>query len=312
MNTITPLVSYNFAIAKVLAILLVATGHFFNGFHLWIPVTIGLFTFAWSSALFSTLKHSNQVNVIAFWRNKLKRLGLRFLLIQVFLFALVVLQGRDGLFTWQTLLHFTGQSGWINWFGIHNASPLGSGLWFFTLLLLFYLAFPILVRWQQNTLVSSVITLVTVVAAWWLSRTFDVGHALWITATAFVLGIHCAWHPLPGSAKFWLALAIAAALAMGFLNVGPGIRAANPALIILCALAAVQWLEKTSLTLPAGPLASLTPCVLEIYLIHTYLFMGTNWPRPLAYLTSMAAIIAVALVLNFLITQLENHLVRQS
>jgi hypothetical protein len=307
MNAIQKHVSHNFAIAKVLAILLVASGHFFNGSLLWIPVTLGLFTFAWSSALFSTLKHGDQTNVAAFWRNKLKRLGLRFLLIQVFLLALVALQGRSGIFTWQTLVHFSGQTGWLNWFGIHNASPLGGGLWFFTLLLLFYLVFPLLARWQRNAGVSSAITLVTVVAACWLSHAVDVGHALWITAAAFILGIHCARHPLPGGAKFWLALAVVAALSMGFLNIGPGIHSANPALIMLCALAAVLWLEKTGCTLPAGPLTCLTPCVLEIYLIHTYLFVGANWPRPLAYLASMATIVAVALALNFLITRLENR-----
>jgi hypothetical protein len=294
--------------AKVLAILLVATGHFFSDSLLWIPITGGLFTFAWSSALFTTLKHGKQINVAAFWHSKLKRLGLHLLLIQAFLLVLVFIQGRDGIFTWQTLVHLAGQSGWLNWFGIRNASPLGAGLWFLTLLLIFYLAFPLLARLQRNVRASSIMTFITVAAACWLSHIVDIGHSLWITAAAFVLGIHCAFHPLRGSAKFWLTLSVVSALTMGLLNLGPCIRVANPALIMLCALAAVQWLEKTNFPLPAGPLARLTPCVLEIYLSHTYLFMGADWPRPLAYLASMGAIVLVALTLNLLITKLENRL----
>jgi hypothetical protein len=308
MSAIPALVSHNFACARVLAILLVASGHFFTGSLLWVPVTFGLFTFAWSSALFTTLKHGGQGDVAAFWRNKLRGLGLRFLLIQLFLLALVAARGSEGIFTWQTLAHLAGQSGWLDWFGVRNASPLGAGLWFFTLLLLFYLAFPLLARWQRDARASSLITLATIIAACWLSHAVNVGHALWLTAAAFVIGVHCARHPLRGGANRWLALAIAGVLLMLCLNLGPGIRAANSALILLISLATVQWLEKTPIALPLGPLARLAPCVLEIYLIHTYLFVGAGWPRALAWLASMALIVAVALALNALISALENRL----
>ena len=42
MTKIEPQASFNFAVAKVLAILLVVTGHFFDGTVLWVPVTVGL------------------------------------------------------------------------------------------------------------------------------------------------------------------------------------------------------------------------------------------------------------------------------
>jgi hypothetical protein len=306
LNTITPLISHNFAIARVWAILLVATGHFF-GSLLWIPVTLCLFTFAWSSALFTTLKHDGHVNVAAFWRGKLRRPGLRFLFIQFFLLALAAVRGQDGIFSWQTLMHLTGQSGWLDWFGIWNASPLGNGLWFFTLLLIFYLVFPVFSRWQRDPRNSLAIVSVTLVLALWLSKTVNVGHALWITAAAFVIGIHCARHPLSGTARTWLILAVTGAFCLGLLNAGLGIRAANNALIVFIALAAVQWLEKTDTALFAGPLARLAPCVLEIYLIHTYFFVGAHWPRPIAYLASMAIITVVALALNFAATRLETR-----
>ncbi|GHU09723.1 hypothetical protein AGMMS50225_11290 [Betaproteobacteria bacterium] len=113
-------------------------------------------------------------------------------------------------------------------------------------------------------------------------------------------------HSFPGNAEFWLALAVAATLGMGLLNVAWGIHSANSALIMLIAFAGLQWLTKTGIKLPAGPLARLTPCTLEIYLIHGYLFIGHDWHTPFAYLSSMALIVVVAFVLNLLLTKLKR------
>ena len=232
MNAIPIRVSHNFAIAKTLAIMFVATGHFFGGI-LWIPVTMGLFMFAWSSAFFTTIKHGDRIVIGTFWRGKLRNIGLHFLLIQAFLLILAACRGRDGIITWQTLVHLCGQSGWLNWFGIRNSSPLGNGLWFFTLLLIFYLVFPLLSRWQRKVRASTVISVTTLLIALWLSATIDVGHALWLTAAAFIIGIHCARHTLPGDATVWFALAVAGTLAMGLINAGFGVQSANNALIEL-------------------------------------------------------------------------------
>ena len=48
--------SFNYSVFKVLSILMVVTGHWHFNFQLplWIPITIGLFIFAFSSALFTT------------------------------------------------------------------------------------------------------------------------------------------------------------------------------------------------------------------------------------------------------------------
>ena len=310
-GAISPLVSHNFAIAKVLAILLVASRHFFAAPLLWIPAAVALFVFAWSSALFTTIKHSRDISVATFWLNKLRRLGLHFLLIQFFLLALAAIRGKSGIFTWQTLVHLTGQTGWLNWFEVQDSSPLGGGLWFFTLLLIFYATFPFLVHWQRQARISAIIVFATLIVSLLLSAKIDVGHTLWITAAAFVVGIHCALHSIPGNAKFWATLAVAGTCCMGLLNVILKISAANVGLIVLISIATVLWLLKTEFKLPAGPLSLLTPCILEIYLIHGYLFVRAGWPSPIEYLVSMAIIVICSFALHSAITYIESLIFSQ-
>jgi len=83
--------SANFAAAKVLSILLVLTGHFFDGTLLWIPVTVGLFVFAFSSAYFTEKKYATAVDLRAFWANKLGRLAIPFWVTRGFLLIFYLL-----------------------------------------------------------------------------------------------------------------------------------------------------------------------------------------------------------------------------
>lgn len=51
-------------------------------------------------------------------------------------------------------MHAVGLAGFLNWAAIPNQGALGAGLWLFTLLLIYYLAYPYLVRaaltkWHQ-------------------------------------------------------------------------------------------------------------------------------------------------------------------
>ena len=139
-------VSENFTLAKFLAIILVSTGHYFEGSLLWVPVTVGLFVFAFASGYFTAIKHTPSLPLKAFWSAKLKRLGPSLIVINLFLLALFLLQGREGIWHPHTLLGITGLSGFLNWLDIKSQSPFGAGLWFLTVLLLFYLIYPLLAK----------------------------------------------------------------------------------------------------------------------------------------------------------------------
>ena len=137
-------ISYNFSIAKVLAILMVVTGHYFTKTIpiLWIPTTVALFIFAFSSGIFTSLKYRNNFNIKLFWKKKFVRLIPNLIVINIFLFVVFVYQHKAGIFTWHTLPALFGMSGVLNWLKIDNLSPFGYGLWFFTLLFInFYTYF---------------------------------------------------------------------------------------------------------------------------------------------------------------------------
>ena len=77
-QAVSAVASRNYSVAKVLSILTVTAGHWFTGTILWIPVTFGLFVFAFSSGYFTSASYGERIERRKFWRNKFQRLGLRY------------------------------------------------------------------------------------------------------------------------------------------------------------------------------------------------------------------------------------------
>jgi hypothetical protein len=83
------------------------------------------------------------------------------------------------------------------------------------------------------------------------------------------------------------------------LNVFFGVRTHNGILLFACSLALSLRLTQPGLWL--GPLRILVPleaCLLEIYLIHSYLFVHPAGNQIIDFLISLVVIVAAALVLN--------------
>ena len=306
---IDPAISLNFSVAKVASILMVVVGHWSVHSLLWVPVTFGLFVFAFSSAYFTARIYGVQVDRQRFWRRKLERLWLRYWVILIFLSVLLLCQGEP-VFTWHSVLHFLGLTGLLNWFHIHNHSGLGEGLWFFTLLLIFYATYPYLARLTASAPVATVVTVLAFVAAVVLQERVHVGHALWLTAFGFIFGIVAGLHPLR-VARGWLAGGTAlCCVALVALNLFSTDRLFNSALIALGSIGVCLLL--TRVTLPRWPLwaqvARLETYLLEIFLIHTYLFIHPTGHNGLDLLLSIVLIVAVAMALNVVIAGLSVRL----
>ena len=306
--------SFNFRLAKVLAIYLVVTGHWFGG-PLWMPVTVGLFLFAFSSGLFTAQRYGHDLDRGAFWRNKLERLGLRYWVILGALSLLLAVEGKP-LLHWHSLVHAVGLSGFLNWFGIRNHSALGAGLWFFTLLLLFYVSYPLLARLCASPRSALVTALVSVVGALILQERVQVGHELWLTAAGFIVGVAYGRHVPAAGARLgtglgWLVLLLVGAT--GVFNVVLGWKMFNHLLIVLTAVSLCAWLEKTALSdnaLTRG-LARLDVMVLEVFLIHMYLFVHPTGKSVVDFLLSLVLITAVAWGLNALVERLSAKVFRK-
>jgi hypothetical protein len=290
--------SFNYSVAKVVAIFTVVLGHWFGGL-LWIPVTYGLYLFAFSSGFFTMKIYGQRVDRQKFWRKKLERLGLRFWVILAVLTVIVALQGKTVLH-WHTLVHFAGLSGVLNWIPVPNRSGLGGGLWFFTLLLIFYLAYPYLALMRRSRTGAAVVAVGSVVAAIWLEETVKVGHELWLTALGFILGVAYAAHEVRIRPLLSAAVAFLSCLALLTLNALVGYNGLNTVLITMTSMALAIWLVHAEL--PRNALTSLIArfdkYLLEIFLMHTYLFVRITGNGLADFAMSLAVVMLVSAVVH--------------
>lgn len=290
-------ISVNFSVAKVLAIFAVVASHWFHGMKLWILSTIALFLFGFASTYFTARLNGSDVDIGAFWKKKLRRLGIRYWFILAALAILLVVADRD-IFHWHTLVHLTGMSGVLNLFGPSH-SALGRGLWFFTLLLLFYAAYPLLARKLQASARTTTVLCLVAAGLAVLNETVSVGFALWPTMLGFFLGVYVGINPLRLSAGVLHRVLVAVPLLMALLNAVFGIRELNKILLVVFALALSLRLTLPGLRLGGmRRLAALEALLLEIYLIHSYLFVRPTGISVLDFTISLGLIIPVAMVLN--------------
>jgi hypothetical protein len=266
-------VSRNFQAAKLFSIIIVVIGHYFREFELlWIPVTVGLIIFSFSSSYFTYSKYKGNYDVNIFWLSKAKRLGTKLVVINVFLLLLAWINGRSGIWTWQTVVNILGMNGFLNWFKIQNPSPLGRGMWFFTLLLVFYLIYPSLEYLNRERIISYLFSTFFVVIAFYLDRHMMIGHALWLTASGFVVGIFFARNTVKISGSLSFMAFIVCSIMMFYFNKYLEIKSYNYYFILflgtICALFLI--VAKLPSTLFRG-LSFFSDCILEVYLIHPYL-----------------------------------------
>jgi hypothetical protein len=304
---INPAVSFNYSVAKVAAIFMVLLGHWFGGL-LWIPVTYGLFLFAFSSGFFTMRIYGARIDRPKFWRKKLERLGLRFWVILSVLAVIVAMQGKT-ILHWHTLVHFAGLSGVLNWIPVHNQSGLGGGLWFFTLLLIFYLAYPYLALMRGSCLGTAAVVVASVVAAIWLEETVKVGHELWLTALGFILGVAYAAHEVRIRPLLCAAVATLSSLAMLGLNTLGGYKELNTVLITLTSVSLAIWLVHAELprTALTRLIARFDKYLLEIFLMHTYLFVHITGNS----LADLAITLVLVVLVSAVVHQLADILSRR-
>ncbi len=300
-------VSYNFSIAKVLAILIIATGHYFGGI-LSIFATVGLFIFAFSSGYFTASKYRRPFSKKEFWHAKIVRLLYPIVVIDIFLFFLFLMQGRTGIYAWQTLPSLLGLNGLLNWLSISNPSPFGVGMWFFTLLLLFYAFYPLIALINEKRIFAAAFLLVSLISTTILQYTMPVGYMLWMCSFAFIFGTYS------GVYAFNLRPAYAVAIFLGSFSLMLcqklilNFNATNYVLILIGSIAIVEYLLNKKLPgLYLDKIIVLSGSIMQIYFIHTYLFVKpmANWPM-VNYIISMTIIIAVAFALSKISERLKE------
>lgn len=292
-------ISYNFSIAKVASILMVVIGHYFGGI-LWIPTTFSLFVFAFSSGYFTSNKYRSSFDLKKFWHAKIVRLSYPLLTINLFLLIIFIAQRRVGIVSWQTLPSILGVSGFFTWFGINNPSPFGAGLWFFTLLLLFYLFYPLLSKFNQNHAVAVLFLLACLLIASTLNYMVPMGHGLWITAFAFIFGNYTGKYGLIIDPRICIIIFCISCSLLVALNIAMNFNNLNYFFILFSSISIVAFLLNSKLpNFIINKLLLLSGCVMQIYFIHTYLFVHeiTKY-TVINFMISIIIIIFCAMLLN--------------
>jgi len=197
LKSLTQTFSNNAYSLKFLSILVVFTGHFLgsNNWDIayadkaWVIVTYALIFFSFTSGYFTSMRYGVDFDIKKFWKNKLYRIGVEYTLLNIFLVCLFFVQGKQNIFSVHSLISWIGLKGFLTWFGIPNQSPFGAGLWFLTLLILFYITYPLIahacrIKYRAWFFVS-IFTAMMI----YFDATVSYNHMLWITACGFVLGV---------------------------------------------------------------------------------------------------------------------------
>ncbi len=288
-------VSESFSVAKLLAILLVVTGHYFDGSPLWVPVSIGLFVFSFSSGYFSAERYEGAIDIRKYWSSKIKRLLPVLFIVNGLLLIFFLWQEKSEIWHYHTIIAWFGLSGILDWFGVRNASPFGNGLWFLTVLLLFYVAYPLLngLCASRNKAFVFIAFFAVICFVWQLHAPQP--YMLWLTVFGFGFGVFANrvnWRP----SRFFAFLSLIV-IAVLFLTANLfGFKQFNILLIAAMSMATVAILLCVPLReIYIGPLVLWLPCVLEIYLLHTYVFVRLpELGNAIGYFLSIVLVLACA------------------
>ena len=140
--------------------------------------------------------------------------------------------------------------------------------------------------------------IVATASAVFLETFVKVGHELWLTALGFLLGVTYGAHEPP-----WKASVVALVSALGLISLTVlniiGIKDFNVGLIAFTSIALAVSLTKLDLRLAwLSSVAKLDRYLLEIFLIHTYLFFYLTRISILDFTISMSITLTAAMLLN--------------
>ncbi len=218
--------------------------------------------------------------------------------INLFLLILFMFEGRDGIFGIHTLINVLGFNGFLNWLRVPNESPFGAGMWFFTLLLVFYAIYPALERINRKNVTSVIFTSLTVIILFILNLKITYGHALWITAAGFPIGLFFSKYEVFVNYRYSIPLFFIALFIAGLLNYYFHSNTFNFYLLLLMAYFLISTFFSIKIQFVHFFTIPLSSCILEMYLLHPYLFFKITGQKVIDFLFSIFCIIIVSKILE--------------
>lgn len=301
--------SKNLSTVKGVAALIVMVGHYASIPNFWVVVTVCLLIFTISSGYFTWQRYHGEFSWCHYWRGKAIRLGSRLIIIELFLFCLFLVEGRNELWSWHTIVNLAGLNGFLNWFHIPNRSPYGAGMWFLTLLLIFYAAYPFLERFYRRNSSSLAVTICGILSLFVLNRTMVYGHALWLTAAGFLVGIFLAQRHVRLTVIAAAAMVIMSAVSMIVFHTLFAFDTANFFFILSVAIGVNLFLMEVDLPQQVTRIGTwLSGILLEIYLLHPYLKVTLTGMNVLDVSISIAVVLFVGALLAWFGKQVRRYM----
>lgn len=296
---------------KILSLLVICYGNIFHSLTTgmapgplmggwWALADIGLFYLAMSSAYRTALRYETPCSMKHYWPQKFGGIGAQVLFINALLFCWFLIQGKDGLFTAYTLANILGLNGFLSWFHLGGVSPFGAGQWFITLLLLFYLAYPLINRYCASPATTAFTLIAFGHAAMAGEFLFHHGHPLWSTSFGFVAGFYLCRNKPPLRKAFLSAGGTVLGLAV-FKLLGGGSSVTT--YVIIAMLGFLLGLLTLPKDIPQLALNSLLrpldAALLPLLLLHTYFFEYAFVAQPhLNALIVLACNVALAKIVS--------------
>jgi hypothetical protein len=311
METSAKKISINFTTLKSISILLIVIAHFYKDIRmLWVPAAFGLFIFSYSSSYFTSFKYHDSYDLKRYLANKIYRLGVNLLVINLFLISLFSIQGKDNMWNMKTLLSFFGLTGLLDWLRIYIEGPFGAGMWFLTLLLIFYAIYPILNRYLRKQKQIYLFSIGTLIVVSWLNTNIIYGHALWLTTGGFIIGFMSAKTRIRILKELSMLAMIAAIALIVVLNFVVSVKTFNFYLLLVLFGSFVLSVEYMSFPKTIHSFMHyLSNCVLEIYLIHTAIFIRLTSIKSIDFLVSLLCIISLSIVLAWISNVIKKHFI---
>jgi surface polysaccharide O-acyltransferase-like enzyme len=142
-----------------------------------------------------------------------------------------------------------------------------------------------------------------------LDHYLPMGHALWLTGWNFILGVCVQRTGFSVRPLLEVAGALAFAVMLFVLNAIFVFKVLNFYLILAISVCVVLWLKDANLPARAlRPLSLVSSIVLEVYFIHSYLYVRVSGIAVVDYAVSLGCVLATAWLLNRIASPIRGYL----
>ncbi len=303
--------SINGTLIKCTSLFLIIIGHFWVDFP-WLLSWIAIFNFSFLSGTLTCIKYQDKLDLLIFWKRKIQRFGINLMVINTFLLIIFLCQDKQGIFTWQTIIAFFGLNGVINWFFLPNPSPYRVEIWFFTLLIIFYLVFPLLLMIYKKRNCSILFVIFTILITAYLNEKIKYNYALWLAICSFSTSgafINLFFKINAKTSLLYFFIVISMMIALNLLN----IKYFNYIGIFISSICFLSFFIKLEFPIVLYQISKkFENCLLEIYLIHRYLFIKITNYKIADFCLSIILILIVAINLRNISNYLRNKIFNKS